>query len=140
MAAIDAEAAQCAKRSRDLVVQTEWFEDLLRRIEVDDWRLLTEFIWHMGRVSEAETTWERVNHSRRVQFVKTKSPTQGSCPDEVERICCNHAKQKTSSHSRASIGRFVTTIGRRSMKRVITSDLALMCKRNGTSTPCVTPS
>ena len=33
---------------RDLVVQAEWFEDLLRRIEVDDWRLLTEFICVYG--------------------------------------------------------------------------------------------
>ena len=40
---------------RDLVVQDAWFEDLLWRIELDDWRLLTEFIWHMGcRVSEAQ--------------------------------------------------------------------------------------
>ena len=82
---------------RDLVVQIEWFEDLLRRIEVDNWRLLTEFIWHMGcRVSEAQNlTWERVNFtSRRVQFVKTKSLNSRQLPmsEEVERILLKSRK------------------------------------------------
>jgi len=76
---------------RDLVVQDAWFEHLLSCIEVDDWRLLTAFIWHMGcRVSEAQNlSWERVNFtSRRVQFVKTKSLNARQLPmsDEVERI------------------------------------------------------
>ena len=82
---------------RDLVVQAAWFEDLLSRIEVDDWRLLTEFIWHMGcRVSEAQNlTWERVNFtSRRVQFVKTKSLNSRQLPmsQEVERILLQSRK------------------------------------------------
>ena len=82
---------------RDLVVQDAWFEGLLSRMEVDEWRLLTEFIWHMGcRVSEAQKlTWERVNFtSRRVQFVKTKSLNARQLPmsDEVERILLQSRK------------------------------------------------
>ena len=82
---------------RDLVVQDEWFASLLSRMEVDEWRLLTEFIWHMGcRVSEAQKlTWERVNFtSKRVQFVKTKSLNARQLPmsDEVERILMQSRK------------------------------------------------
>ena len=76
---------------RDLVIQDAWFEHLLSCMDVDNWRLLAEFIWHTGcRVSEAQKlTWERVNFtSRRIQFVKTKSLNARQLPmsAEVERI------------------------------------------------------
>ena len=87
---------------RDLVVQDAWFEHLLSCMEVDDWRLLAEFIWHTGcRVSEAQLlTWERVNFtSRRVQFVKTKSLNARQLPmgPEVERILLQCRKKQRAT-------------------------------------------
>ena len=76
---------------RDLVIQQDWFDYFLSCFEVDSWRRLTEFIWHVGcRVSEAQKLpWERINLSAgRIQFVKTKASMPRSLPisGDVERI------------------------------------------------------
>ena len=67
----------------DLVVQDDWYEHFLSCHDVNEYRLLTEFIWHMGcRVSEAQKMqWSRINlSSGRIHFVKTKASRPRSLP------------------------------------------------------------
>ena len=85
----------------DLVIQSEWFEHFLSCHDVVDYKLLTEFIWHMGcRVSEAQKLpWGRISlSSGRIHFVKTKTSRPRALPisDDVERIIMQSKKQRSS--------------------------------------------
>ena len=71
----------------DLVVQDEWYQHFLSCHDVVEYRLLTEFIWHIGcRVSEAQKLpWERINlSSGRIHFIKTKTSRARALPISVD--------------------------------------------------------
>jgi integrase len=71
----------------DLVIQSDWFEHFLSCHDVTEYKLLTEFIWHMGcRVSEAQKMeWGRINlSSGRIHFVKTKTSRPRALPISVD--------------------------------------------------------
>ena len=80
-----------AVEKKDLVIQRDWFEHQMAFLKVDEHRLLTEFLWHIGcRVSEAlNLTWDRVTLTdRRIQFVETKTlnPRRLPISGDVEQI------------------------------------------------------
>ena len=76
---------------KDLIIQRDWIEQHLACLELENDRLLTEFLWHVGcRVSEAQKlTWDRVSFvDRKIQFVKTKSlnPRRIPISGDVEQL------------------------------------------------------
>ena len=80
-----------AIEARDLVIQRDWLEHQLAFLKVDEHRLLTEFLWHIGcRVSESlNLTWDRVTLTdRKIQFVDTKTLNARRLPisGDVEQI------------------------------------------------------
>lgn len=88
---------------RDLVVEDDWFEHFLSCHDNIEYKLLTEFLWHIGcRVSEAQKLpWGRVSlSSRRIHLVKTKTCRPRSLPisDAVESIIMQ-SKQHRSGKS-----------------------------------------
>jgi len=90
---------------KDLIIQQDWQEHLLACLELDEHRLLTEFLWHIGcRVSEAQKlTWDRVTFvDRKIQFVKTKSlnPRRIPMSGDVEQIllACKRLSTKMPNH------------------------------------------
>ena len=83
----------------DLVVQDDWYQHFLSCHDINEYKLLTEFIWHMGcRVSEAQKMqWGRINlSSSRIHFVKTKTSRPRSLPisDAVESVIMQSKQQR----------------------------------------------